>query len=574
MPVAINAIRIQNAIDFSGSLTDGYFLKWDSTTAKFILAQVSAGAVSSVAASDSSLTISPTTGSVLASLNVANSNVWTAAQTFSIDDAGTTTVVYPSTIYHSSSGTPSTSFGVGQKFQLESSTTANRDACSIEASWATATDASRKSRVTISAYDTSVREGIRVEANGTNACVSLNGAAIQSTVTLYVPLLNQGATGSSGVIGPGIIIDSTATFDTYWNVEYLRIEDGTSYPVQIGYKHTFPGSGMYFKWNRPLANVDQQEFCIGSNMEVIGYVMMTGLRDRSNSDVILDWAGGFPLNAPIRSGQTLGFYSNGAGQFTRESAATNTVVNAFFVGNRSTGTPAADFGVGQLFMLESTTTVDREAGRVVYEWTTATDASRKARGRLTAYDTAEREAIRWEADGSRAWAGVPAGTSTSFAKLGGIIFDHIANASTSNVDGTEDDLYSDTTLANTLSTNSEKIFAEYGGSWVGHATANRRIKAYFGGTSIFDTGTITISATSAWSMAIRIIRVSSTVVRYMVRFTTGGNSLEAYTSSGEITGLTLSNTNILKITGIASGTGAASADITAALGTIMWFPAA
>jgi hypothetical protein len=38
------------------------------------------GAVSSVANSDSSLTISPTTGSVVASLNVGNSNIWTALQ--------------------------------------------------------------------------------------------------------------------------------------------------------------------------------------------------------------------------------------------------------------------------------------------------------------------------------------------------------------------------------------------------------------------------------------------------------------------------------------------------------------
>jgi hypothetical protein len=40
------------------------------------------GAVSSVSNSDGTLTISPTTGSVVASLNLGNANVWTAAQTF------------------------------------------------------------------------------------------------------------------------------------------------------------------------------------------------------------------------------------------------------------------------------------------------------------------------------------------------------------------------------------------------------------------------------------------------------------------------------------------------------------
>jgi len=40
------------------------------------------GAVSSVTAADSSLTISPTTGAVLANINLANSNIWTALQQF------------------------------------------------------------------------------------------------------------------------------------------------------------------------------------------------------------------------------------------------------------------------------------------------------------------------------------------------------------------------------------------------------------------------------------------------------------------------------------------------------------
>lgn len=43
----------------------------------------SSGAVSSVSNSDSSLTVSPTTGAVVASLNTAHANTWTAPQTFS-----------------------------------------------------------------------------------------------------------------------------------------------------------------------------------------------------------------------------------------------------------------------------------------------------------------------------------------------------------------------------------------------------------------------------------------------------------------------------------------------------------
>jgi hypothetical protein len=71
-----------------------------------------------------------------------------------------------------------------------------------------------------------------------------------------------------------------------------------------------------------------------------------------------------------------------------------------------------------------------------------------------------------------------------------------------------------------------------------------------------------------------LIRVSATVIRYMISFATEGAALAAYTAVGELTGLTLSNTNILKITGQAAGIGAATNDIVAKLGTLSWYPAA
>lgn len=49
----------------------------------FASAPSSGGGVSSVTNSDGSLTISPTTGSTVASLNVAHANTWTATETFS-----------------------------------------------------------------------------------------------------------------------------------------------------------------------------------------------------------------------------------------------------------------------------------------------------------------------------------------------------------------------------------------------------------------------------------------------------------------------------------------------------------
>lgn len=143
-----------------------------------------------------------------------------------------------------------------------------------------------------------------------------------------------------------------------------------------------------------------------------------------------------------------------------------------------------------------------------------------------------------------------------------------------NTTTTETDLYTYTTAASQLSVNGQKIDAEYGGLFVSSATATRQVRIYFAGTLIFDTGALTLSLSSAWTTYVTLIRVSSTVIRYQISFTTEGAALAAYTAVGELTGLTLSNTNILKITGQSAGVGAATNDIVAKMGNISWRPAA
>lgn len=148
------------------------------------------------------------------------------------------------------------------------------------------------------------------------------------------------------------------------------------------------------------------------------------------------------------------------------------------------------------------------------------------------------------------------------------LFDHYTNAG--NVTTGETDLYSDTIAANQLASNGQEISAEYGGVYVSSGTATRQIKIYFGGTVIFDTGALTLSLSAAWTAYVSIIRVSASIVRHMISFTTEGAALAAYTAVGEVTGLTLTNTNILKITGQAAGIGAATNDIVARMGKASW----
>ena len=85
-------------------------------------------------------------------------------------------------------------------------------------------------------------------------------------------------------------------------------------------------------------------------------------------------------------------------------AGTNAIVNTLTLAHRG-GTPAAGFGTGISVLLESSTTNDQNAGRLTYEWVVATHASRTARSKWTVYDTAEREGIRIEANGSAVMLG-------------------------------------------------------------------------------------------------------------------------------------------------------------------------
>lgn len=152
------------------------------------------------------------------------------------------------------------------------------------------------------------------------------------------------------------------------------------------------------------------------------------------------------------------------------------------------------------------------------------------------------------------------------------LFDHFA--SVGNTTTAETDLYSDTIAAGQLGANGAKLTASYGGTFVSSGTATREVKIYFGGSVIFDSGTLTVSLSAAWAVSLTVIRVSATVVRYTASFTTEGAALSAYTSVGEVTGLTLSGTNILKITGQAGGVGAATNDIVAVMGNVNYLAAA
>lgn len=151
------------------------------------------------------------------------------------------------------------------------------------------------------------------------------------------------------------------------------------------------------------------------------------------------------------------------------------------------------------------------------------------------------------------------------------LFAHFADAG--NLTTAETDLYSDSVPAGQLAADGDRLAAEYAGTFVGHATATRRLKAYFGGTAVFDTGALAISANAAWVLSLSIWRKDAATVRYAAGLTTQSAPAAAYTACGELGGLTLANALVLKVTGTAAAAGAASNDVVAKAGAVTYLAA-
>lgn len=108
---------------------------------------------------------------------------------------------------------------------------------------------------------------------------------------------------------------------------------------------------------------------------------------------------------PVYIGSAAAINTDEVFQALKSTSATNAVTPGLVAGANSTGTAAAGFGVSKLWTLESTTTNNTSAALEEVLWATATHASRKARRVFSIYDTAVRECMRMEADGSNPMIG-------------------------------------------------------------------------------------------------------------------------------------------------------------------------
>jgi cytoskeletal protein CcmA (bactofilin family) len=153
---------------------------------------------------------------------------------------------------------------------------------------------------------------------------------------------------------------------------------------------------------------------------------------------------------------------------------------------------------------------------------------------------------------------------------GGSIADFTTDVGNSG--SAETDLFTYTTKASTLSATGEKLVFTITGNIIGSATASRTINLYFAGTNIGTVAAATISTTGNFRAIVDVIRTGSTTARTSTSISVDNLTLATPITETDLTGLTFTNTNIIKITGTSSGTGSATNDIVAKLGWINWFP--
>ncbi len=104
------------------------------------------------------------------------------------------------------------------------------------------------------------------------------------------------------------------------------------------------------------------------------------------------------------------------------------------------------------------------------------------------------------------------------------------------------------------------------------ALTTRQLRVYFGGTLVFDSGALTIATNDAWIISCTAQRVSASVVRCTTLIATEIAAITELAAYVEVTGLTLANTQIFKVTGTAAGATPATNDIVCKMGNVEFKP--
>lgn len=366
----------------------------------------------------------------------------------------------------------------------------------------------------------------------------------------YIPLLKIQTTGVG--IGGGLTSATNPSAS-------LQIDAGTGTASQIRFTAgTTTGQTSTDGFEVGITSSGAAELRLRENLDLSVYTNNSLVATFKASGRV-----GIGDSAPERILHVKGDQSGGIFTVERTNSSTNASVGTVVIKGTSTGDMADNFGSAFQFAIEDTANTENIIGYIRGYRANGSDTTGSMDFGVYNAGT-DKRVLKLYYDGR---AGVATGSSDECpAAVGGVIQDFYADAGNSST--SETDLYSYSLPASSMSYEGDKLNASFAGIFVSSATATRQLKAYFGGTLIYDSSALSVSTSSDWNMEILIIRESSTVVRCVVKVNTTTASSAPYCTYTRVTGLTLSNANTLKITGQAAGVGAATNDIVAKLGTV------
>jgi hypothetical protein len=212
--------------------------------------------------------------------------------------------------------------------------------------------------------------GITLAATGTNQTIT-NSAPDQT-----VSLTNGGGVAVSGTY-PSFTL--TATDQSISNEGSLTVDAGSG-TTSIINSNTSGSTGVTLTAGTGLT-ISESGNTITLASTATGDITNGGNTTGAAITVGTNDAFGLNLetNNITRVAITGAASTGGAMTLTDVTATTNAVENALTIQANSTGTAATSFGPGILFQGESSTTNNRDMGRVSALWTTATDASRASK---------------------------------------------------------------------------------------------------------------------------------------------------------------------------------------------------
>lgn len=448
--------------------------------------------------------------------------------------ANTNTVQDVLTIRSNSSGTAATSFGPGLLFQGESSTTDNRDMVRLSSIWTTATDASRTGSLAIQIGSSG---GALAEVARFNRSDASNGAlslGVSNSLILTAATLITGQNFTLGNSSNTLIVNSSST-GSATAVLLNASGNNTSASGTIGNTNFTTTSGTKYGWRF-----------------TDGYNVSSGTGGFYN----------FLVNGTINQTTSTG----GTGFMDIAPTLTN-IAGGYNVFNCATSNS------GMIFLNQTgSATTNRLVGKTTFGATTSPTALVMLAAGTTTVPPLQQTSGTLNTTalaGGIEYNGTHYRTKASGLRVAdsGVIADFYTDGV--NIGTSETVLYTYTTPASTLATDGEKIAFNYVVD-LSDATATVRLKVKFATQDIADTGALTVSATGAATITGWIVRTSSTTARCSVTVFAPGAATPTSTTYTYLTSLTLSNTNVLSLSGQAGGAGGGDNDITAKTGTVYW----